>query len=138
MKFALPIVIVAQLSAPSFAAKPIAVYKKMQSEAPEVLQIEVVSVAEKTTDQGRFTKTHYVAVARVVEVQRTQSRLQDGDQIAIEYSRTRSKAPEPGPAPNPKINKGQKSIAFLKVMEKPRQKRVYTLAAEAFSFKRLD
>jgi hypothetical protein len=102
----------------------------MQQAAPEVLTIKVHKVDSRREKQEWGTRTFVSVVARVVSVQRTQSKLKAGQFIRINYSRDQHTQPLAGPGLVPLLKVWQEVPAFLR----KNKDRTYAPAAGGFSF----
>jgi hypothetical protein len=101
-----------------------AIYKEMQKNAPELLEIEVLSVTTRETADEILVEVE----SRVKGVTRSKSGLKVGDVIRIDYSR-RIK-PLVGPSPVPLLEKKKSYPAFLTLA----REKTYQPAAGAKSF----
>ena len=104
---ALSILLVAVLVPVSQAELSPAVYKQMQKNAPEFLEIEVLSV--KTTEVANDISVD--VEARLTRVRRSKSGLKAGDVIHINYGRRTQLLA--GPSPAPLLEKNKKYPAFV-------------------------
>lgn len=119
------ILIIASTTA-AFGELPPSAYKRMQDEAPEHLQIKVLSVKTREMRDG----VEVFAEAKVTAVIRSASDLKIGDAIRIEYFHSTRRAP--GPSPVPILVQDQSCQAFLRRYSKPGKS--YSSAAGGRSF----
>ncbi len=77
----------------AFCELPPTVYKQLQDNSPEHLQIKVLLVKTKEVKNG----AQVFVEATVINVMRSASNLKVGDVIRIEYFHSTSRAPGPGP-----------------------------------------
>ena len=89
------------------------VYRQLQAEAPEALQVTVEQVVTKATPGKDGTDTEVTATATVQSVTRSASGLKPAAKITIRYNVVRPVVPMPGPSPLPVLAKGP-TVAFLK------------------------
>ena len=113
------------------AELPPSAYKSRQEAAEEQLQIKVMKVQTRQTDQSRWIETEVEAKAQVTSVQRTKSRLRAGDQITIKYAHRRYKEFIAGPSEVPILREGETRPAFL---NKGEQAKTYVPAAGGYTF----
>jgi hypothetical protein len=114
----------AAVAAPAtiWAAVPTNVIRGWQNNAPEALEIAVMSVAKGTpetramngTPGGVVTKTSVTLVARVDVVHRSASNLQPGAVIVVKYIVQRSKPRVPDGDYGLMLNNGERARAYLK------------------------
>jgi hypothetical protein len=109
------------------------VYRQLQAEAPEALQITVEKVETKVTLGKDGTDTEVTATATVKGVTRSATGLKVDATITIHYIVIRSVVPMVGPSPVPVLEKGKTTAAFLK---KDAQGQ-YAPAARGMSFTQL-
>ena|SRR5258706_10218602 len=121
---AVSVLLVAVLVPVSQAELSPAVYKQMQKNAPEFLEIEVLSL--KTTEASEEIGVEVEARVRLVT--RSKSGLKVGDVIHIGYARRTKLLAGPGPVPL--LEKNNKYPAFLV----RRYEKGYEPAAGAKSF----
>jgi hypothetical protein len=88
------------------------VYRQLQAEAPEALQVTVEQVVTKVTPGKDGTDTEVTATATVQSVTRSASGLKPATKITIHYNVVRPVVPMPGPSPLPVLAKGP-TAAFL-------------------------
>jgi hypothetical protein len=88
------------------------VYRQLQAEAPEALQVTVEQVETKVTLGKDGTDTEVTATATVQSVTRSASGLKPAAKITIRYNVIRPVVPMPGPSPLPVLAKGP-TAAFL-------------------------
>ena len=119
------VLIIASTTA-AFGELPPSAYKRMQDEAPEHLQIKVLSV--KTREMR--DEIEVFAEAIVTAVIRSTSELKVGDAIRIEYFHSTRRAP--GPSPVPILVQDQSYQAFLECYSK--RDKTYNSAAGGRSF----
>lgn len=92
------------------AALPPSAYLKMQAEAPEHLQIEILRVKQSTTPEGELEVR---VTAYVTEVKRTKAKITNGDMVQIVYTIPANKPRIAGPAPIPVPKEGASTPAYL-------------------------
>jgi hypothetical protein len=109
-------------------------YRRMQREAPEELRIEVLGVHERPIRE-REREFEVVIDAKILRINRTAARIQEGDVIKITYVRHRREQALPGPGEPPLLERGKVYPAFLSKIER---ERIFKPAAGSFSFVRLD
>ena len=119
------VLIIASTTA-AFGELPPSVYKKMQDEAPEHLQVKVLSVKTKEMRDG----VEVFAEVKVTAVIRSASDLKVGDAIRIEYLHGKRRAPV-GPSPVPILVQDQSCQAFLSYSKRDKS---YSSAAGGRSF----
>jgi len=93
----------------AFGELPPAAYKKMQNNAPEHLQIKVLSVKTSQEQDG----LQVFVEAKVTAVERSESGVKVGDVIDIEYFHDTRHVP--GPSPMPILVQDQSYEAFLRL-----------------------
>ena len=115
---------------PVLAELPPSAYKEMQSRAPEVLRIRVLSVqsTEKAMPHGKDVSVRLRA--RVLGVTRSATKRKVGDVITINYVRRIHNQPMAGPSEVPLLQKGNSYPAFLSGSAKAG----YSPAAGGYSF----
>jgi hypothetical protein len=102
------------------------VYTNLQGNAPEHLQVKVLSVKTK---EGKDGAEVFIG-AKVTAVMRSASNLKVGDFIHIEYFHSTSRVPGPGPVPL--LDQDQVYEAFLSRYSS--SDKTYTPAARGKSF----
>lgn len=107
-----------------FAELPPAAYREMQKQAPEYLEIKVISVKIVEVTDG----VNVEIKAQVTAVNRSKSQLTSGAAIQINYMHNTKLLI--GPSPIPILKKGKTYPAFLKAVGKE----VYGPAAMGRSF----
>jgi hypothetical protein len=112
----------------AFGDLPPAAYQKMQDNAPEHLQIKVLSV--KTTEEQDGLQVF--AEAKVTVVKRSGSGVKVGDVIGIEYFHDTRRVP--GPSPVPTLVQDQSYEAFLRLYSARQKIWSYSPAAGGASF----
>jgi hypothetical protein len=123
----------AALSTPALRAElPPSAYEKMQSDAPEVLRIQVLRVTEQPGSDAATTNVSMLA--QVVKVGRTATKLKPGDMITVNYQLVSHPAGWVGPGEVPVLKENAESVAYLKAVEGGEQE--YAPAAGAMSFDR--
>jgi len=108
------------------AELPPYVYKERRERAPERLEIKVVSVRTRTSDEPERVRVDVTAEAEVRRVHRSQSGLKQGDVVRIKYVVSRFKEPIAGPSQVPILKPGLTCPAFL---VKDQKGRAYAPAA---------
>jgi hypothetical protein len=113
----------------------------LQDDAPEFLEIEVLSIHEETKEvipyQISKFKLHVLQShiqAKVVEVKRTQYGIKAGDVLTVRYERRVTVPRVPGPTPIQRLEKARRYPAVLRKFEK---EEFYHAAAEGYSFRPL-
>ncbi|MEI6248375.1 MAG: hypothetical protein WCP67_07530 [Verrucomicrobiota bacterium] len=89
------------------------VYRQLQAEAPEALQITVEKVETKVTLGKDGTDTEVTATATVKGLTRSASGLKVDATITIHYHVIHHAVPLPGPSPVPVLTQSQATVAFL-------------------------
>jgi len=124
------------------AELPPQVYAEMQEKAPEFLKIEVLTATQDVVTNNdakpKGSKTVLIqATAKVIDVERSQSKLKDGDIIKIAYTRTERPVGIGwvGPSEPPILKKGETTEAFL---SKSHTDETYGLAARGMSFRSME
>ncbi len=97
------------------AELPPSAYEKMQSEAADVLRINVLRIEREPTAESTITKVNMVA--EVLKVGRSNSGLKPGDVITITYQVTDHPPGRVGPGEIPVLRESDQTIAFLKLVE---------------------
>ena len=120
------------LAAAVGAELPPSAYRERQQNAPEHLEIQVLSVSTRKTDEPGRVRTDVRAEAKVERVRRSASGLESGDVIRIRYDHTRHKEPIAGPSEVPILERGRRGPAFL---SKDPKSRTYLPAAGGYSFR---
>jgi hypothetical protein len=121
---ALVAVALAQLATgPTHAAVPAKVIKAWQDNAPEMLEVTVLSISKTSETSpsdimgsgGSVTTGDISLTAKIDQVHRTASNLKPGDEIIIKY-KFRRYTPIPPPDGNYGVilNSGEKATAYLK------------------------
>ncbi len=116
------------------AELPPYVYQQQQAKAPEALELKILSVQVRKTEDGRDTHSDVTVQARVQKVERSKTNLKPGDSIRLEYHRTVRTVPMPRPSELPLLRKGQTISAFL---QRKGRTKIYVPAAGGKSFDRL-
>lgn len=112
------------------AELPPSAYERMQTEAPEYLDIQILRVVVEPgaeADQQDVQLT-----ARIVRVHRTKSNLQPGGMLNILYTLAERPPGFVGPGQVPVPNEGENTVAYLKNGEKPDE---FEPAAGAMTFR---
>jgi hypothetical protein len=112
---------------------PPTVYRELQKEAPEVLEIKVTDV-KSTKHAGDNLGTNWTetVTASVVKVVRSKSGCKVGDSVEIRYERLEPAPGWVGPSPAPQLTKGWEGPAFLTKSEDDS----FSIAARGFSFQK--
>jgi hypothetical protein len=114
------------------AELPPSAYEKMQSDAPEVLRIQVLRVTEQP---GSDASTKDVSMlAQVLKVGRSASKLKSGDMITVNYKVVTHPPGWVGPGEVPILEENKETVAYLKPVEGGEQE--YAPAAGAMTFDR--
>jgi hypothetical protein len=123
--------LLAAFSTPALRAElPPSAYEKMQSDAPEVLRIQVLRVTQQPGSDA--STTNVSMLAQVIKVGRTATKLKPGDMITVNYKLVSHPAGWVGPGEVPVLKENAESVAYLKVIEGGEQE--YAPAAGAMSF----
>jgi hypothetical protein len=124
-----------QVTSAPRAELPPQAYQRWQREAPEALVIEVVDVQVGAATAERPDDLGVTVRARVIEAERSASRLAPGALIRIEYATRRPGGPAiVGPSSVPILSRGARYPAFLARKDKGD---AYVPAAGGRSFERL-
>jgi hypothetical protein len=114
------------------AELPPSAYEKMQSDAPEVLRIQVLRVTEQAASN---TSTKDVSMlAQVLKVGRSASKLKPGDMITVNYKVVAHPPGWVGPGEVPILEENKETVAYLKIADGSEQ--AYAPAAGAMTFDR--
>jgi hypothetical protein len=108
-------------------------YRRMQREAPEVVKIEVLKVHERPVRE-REREFEISVEAKIRHIERTSTRLHDGELIRIVYTHHRREDSRPGAGEPPVLQRGTEYPAFLTKVE---GERLFKPAAGEYSFERL-
>ncbi|HEX8550694.1 MAG TPA: hypothetical protein VF681_03975 [Abditibacteriaceae bacterium] len=102
-------------STPIRAELPPSVYEELQKDAPEVLEIEVATVALNSRDGEDLRTISVFATAVVKKVSRSRSGTKVGDQISLRYLTFEVIKPGwVGPSAIAEVQKGKKYRVWLK------------------------
>ncbi len=123
------LVFVICLSIPSRGELPPSAYEKMQSEAADVLRINVLRIERRPTETPTVTDVNMVA--EVLKVGRSKSGIKPGDVITISYQVTDHPPGWSGPGEVPVPREADETVAFLKPLAGTPD---YLPAAGAMSF----
>jgi hypothetical protein len=111
------------------AELPPSAYERMQNEAPEFLNLDILRV--DVVPETEPDRQNVLITARIVNVNRTSSNLQVGGVLSILYTLTSSPQGFVGPGHVSIPNEGDKTVAYLKNGEKPDE---FEPAAGAMTF----
>ena len=93
------------------AELPPSAYEKMQSQAPEVLRVNVLRVEVEPTEQENVREVTMLAEA--LKVGRSKTKVQPGDMITIKYRVTRHDPGWAGPGEVPILEEKTETLAYL-------------------------
>lgn len=125
--------LLAAFSTPALRAElPPSAYEKMQSDAPEVLRIQVLRVTQQPDSDASTTDVS--VLAQIVKVGRSATKLKPGDMITVNYKVVSHPAGWVGPGEVPVLKENAESVAYLKAIQGGEQE--YAPAAGAMSFDR--
>lgn len=112
------------------AELPPSAYERMQDEAPEFLNLDILRVDVAPETEPDRQNVHITA--RIVRVNRTSSNLQVGGVLNILYTLTSRPTGFVGPGHVSIPSEGDKTVAYLKNMAKPDE---FEPAAGAMTFR---
>ena len=112
---------------------PPSAYISLQHDAPEALDVEIISAQQTKSETKEAFVTSVILQAKVLKVKRTATQLKAGANITINYDHRESKIPGwVGPSEIPILAKGDKCPAYLKQMSGTPA--VYQPAARGYTF----
>jgi hypothetical protein len=112
------------------AELPPSAYERMQNEAPESLNLDILRVSVVPETEPDRQNVHITA--RIVNVNRTSSNLQVGGVLSILYTLTARPPGFVGPGQVSIPSEGDKTVAYLRKMVKPDE---FEPAAGAMTFR---
>lgn len=109
-------------------------YRRMQRDSPEILKIKVLGVQERPIRQ-REREYEVIVEARIRRIERSSTRLRDGEVIKITYRHHRRERSEAAAGEPPLLERDREYPAFLTKVE---GERLFKPAAGQYSFERLE